>query len=43
MEGKSDIFDYIEMFYNGKRKHVSNNLPSPIEYENRDQERLGSL
>jgi hypothetical protein len=28
------------MFYNCKRKHGSNNLLSPIEYENRYQERL---
>ena len=38
-----DVFDYIEMFYNCKRKHGSNNLLSPVEYENRYQERLGSV
>lgn len=36
-DAKSDIFDYIEMFYNSKRKHGSNNLLSPVEYENRYQ------
>ncbi|MDX1677438.1 IS3 family transposase, partial [Arsukibacterium sp.] len=40
---RSDVFDYIEMFYNSKRKHGSNNLLSPVEYENRYQERLGSV
>ncbi|HEY9037287.1 MAG TPA: IS3 family transposase, partial [Pseudomonadales bacterium] len=39
----SDIFDYIEMFYNIKRRHGSNELLSPIEYENRYQERLASV
>ncbi|MGX2954539.1 IS3 family transposase [Shewanella algae] len=42
-EARSDVFDYIEMFYNSKRKHGSNNLLSPVEFENRYQERLGSV
>ena len=42
-EARSDVFDYIEMFYNSKRKHGSNNLLSPVEYENRYQERLGCV
>ncbi|MFC3122816.1 IS3 family transposase [Agaribacter flavus] len=42
-DARSDIFDYIEMFYNSKRKHGSNNLLSPVEYENRYQERLRSV
>jgi putative transposase len=42
-EARSDVFDYIEMFYNCKRKHGFNNLLSPVEYENRYQERLGSV
>lgn len=42
-DARSDIFDYIEMFYNSKRKHGSNNLLSPVEYENRYEERLGSV
>ncbi len=40
---RSDIFDYIEMFYNSKRKHGSNNLLSPVEYETHYQERLESV
>ncbi len=39
-EAKADIFDYIEMFYNGKRKHGSNDLLSPVDYENHYQARL---
>ncbi|MET3585316.1 transposase InsO family protein [Pseudorhizobium tarimense] len=27
------MFDYIEMFYNPKRKHVSNWMLSPVEFE----------
>ncbi|MEO0668556.1 MAG: IS3 family transposase, partial [Pseudomonadota bacterium] len=30
-----DIFDYIEMFYNPKRKHVRNGMLSPVKFENR--------
>jgi transposase InsO family protein len=33
-EARQDVFDYIEMFYNPKRKHVRNGmLLSPIEFE----------
>jgi len=27
------VFDYIEMFYNPKRKHVRNGMPSPVDFE----------
>ncbi len=30
---KSDIFNYIEMFYNPKQQHSSNHGLSPLEYE----------
>lgn len=30
---RSDVFDYIEMFYNPKRRHGSNDDVSPVEYE----------
>ncbi|EPK3803192.1 IS3 family transposase, partial [Enterobacter hormaechei] len=33
-EARSDIFDYIEMFYNRKRRHGSSEQMSPTEYEN---------
>ena len=30
---RSDVFDYIEMFYNPKRRHGSNGGVSPVEFE----------
>ncbi|TBP46521.1 IS3 family transposase [Klebsiella quasipneumoniae] len=42
-EARSDIFDYIEMFYNSKRRHGSNNQMSPTEYENQYYQRLESV
>ncbi|WP_366917462.1 IS3 family transposase [Lacticaseibacillus pantheris] len=35
LRSRSDIFDYIEMFYNPKRRHSSAMQLSPIEYEKR--------
>ncbi len=32
-DARQDIFDYIEMFYNPKRKHATNGMLSPAEYE----------
>lgn len=32
-EGRQDVFDYIEVFYNRKRKHGSNNMLAPVEFE----------
>ncbi len=32
---RADIFDYIEVFYNRKRKHGYNGMLSPAEYEKR--------
>ncbi len=32
-EGKKDIFNYIEMFYNRKRRHASLGYVSPVVYE----------
>jgi len=40
---RADIFDYIEMFYNNRRHHGSNEQLSPVEYEKRHQERLRSV
>ncbi|MFJ2969224.1 IS3 family transposase [Pseudomonas fulva] len=34
-EARSDIFDYIEIFYNPKRRHSSAIQLSPVEYEKR--------
>lgn len=38
-----DIFDYIEMFYNPKRRHGFNNKLSPVNYENQYFKRLASV
>lgn len=38
---KQDVFDYIEMFYNPVRKHGSNAMLSPVEYERRYFAKLG--
>jgi putative transposase len=32
-DARDDIFDYIEFFYNSKRKHGNNGLLSPIDFE----------
>ena len=40
---RSDIFDYIEMLYNSKQRHSSNNQLSPVKYEERYQQRLLSV
>ena len=42
-EARAEIFDYIEMFYNARRRHSFNDQLSPVEYEKRYQERLGSV
>lgn len=38
-EARQDVFDYIEMFYNPKHKHVRNGMLSPIEFERQQQMR----
>ncbi len=35
VEAKADMFDYIECFYNRKRRHSSLGYISPVEFENR--------
>ncbi|EKZ9247059.1 IS3 family transposase [Salmonella enterica] len=42
-EARIDIFDYIEMFYNSKRRHGSSDQMSPTEYENQYYQRLRSV
>jgi putative transposase len=42
-DARADVFNYIEMFYNSKRRHSSNNQLSPVEYERRFIERLVSV
>lgn len=34
-EAKRDIFDYTELFYNPKRRHTTNQMLSPIDFETR--------
>ncbi|OEZ65078.1 IS2 transposase TnpB [Janthinobacterium sp. HH103] len=42
-EAKQDVFDYIEMFYNPKRRHSFSNDLSPVEYEKQYFQRLASV
>ncbi len=42
-ETRSDIFEYIKMFYNSNRRHGSGYPMSPTEYENQNYQRLGSV
>jgi transposase InsO family protein len=42
-QARSDVFSYIEMFYNTRRRHGFNNQLSPVEYEAQYQERLVSV
>ena len=41
-EAKRDVFNYIEMFYNPKRRHGHANDVSPVEFENQYFNRLQS-
>ena len=36
-EAKADVFDYIERFYNPKRRHSTLGYLSPMEFEMRAQ------
>jgi len=37
---RQDVFDYIELFYNPKRKHSNNGMLSPIEFERQHKMKL---
>jgi putative transposase len=39
-EARQDIFNYIELFYNPKRKHGKNGMLSPIDYEQQQKMKL---
>ena len=39
-QARQDIFDYIEMFYNPRRRHGYNDQLSPVNYEKQYEERL---
>lgn len=43
LEARADIFDYIEMFYNVRRRHGANDQLSPLDYERRHQKQLESV
>tara|TARA_R110000796_G_scaffold134956_2_gene250984 strand:- start:91680 stop:91877 length:198 start_codon:yes stop_codon:yes gene_type:complete len=32
-DARQDVFDYIEIFYNPKRKHANNEMLSPVNFE----------
>lgn len=40
-EGKRQLFDYIEVFYNQKRRHSSLGYVSPAEFERANRDHLG--
>ena len=42
-EARRNIVDYIEMFYNPKRRHGSANGLSPVEFEKQYFQRLKSV
>ena len=42
-EARSDVFNYIEMFYNTRRRHGVNNQFSPVKYEEQYEEWLASV
>ena len=42
-DARADVFNYIEMFYNPRRRHSTAGDLSPIEFEKRHSQRLGSV
>lgn len=42
-DARQDVFDYIEMFYNPKRRHSNNDRLSPVNYEKLYFERLAGV
>ncbi len=42
-DARADVFNYIEMFYNPRRRHSTAGVLSPIEFEKRHSQRLGSV
>jgi putative transposase len=39
-EARQDILNYIELFYNPKRKHCKNGMLLPIDYERQQKMKL---
>ena len=42
-EARTDVFDYVEMFYNAWRRHSFNNQKSPVEYARHYKMKLESV
>ena len=42
-DARADVFDYIELFYNTKRRHGSNDGLSPVQFEQRKLTRLAGV
>lgn len=42
-EARADVFNYIEMFYNPRRRHTTAGDLSPVEFEQRYFQRLKSV
>lgn len=42
-DARRDVFDYIEMFYNPKRRHSDANDLSPVQYEKQFALRLQTI
>ena len=40
---RADVFHYIELFYNPKLRHNTSGSVSPVEFEERQSQRLGSI
>jgi len=38
-DARQEVFEYIEMFYNPKRKHARNGMLSPVEFERQQEMR----
>lgn len=38
-ETRADVFDYIELFYNSRRRHGYNHALSPVQYERQSTKR----
>ncbi|MDW7646460.1 MAG: IS3 family transposase, partial [Desulfuromonadales bacterium] len=42
-DARQDVFNYIEMFYNPARRHSYNDELSPVEFERRHFNKVGSV
>ncbi len=42
-DARRDVFDYIEMFYNPKRKHARNGMLSPVDFERQQTTKTESV